>query len=84
MIKFDRELVRRTESWFTNGHIKEWATCDSYCGKILTKFNKDANNAKLMLEWSTHENMWIRRCSCVGFVTTLTKKRSKVDMDLLY
>lgn len=82
MIKFDKELVRKTESWFLNGHIREWASSDSYCGNILTRFNKDPNNAKLMLDWSTNQNMWIRRCSCVGFVTTIRKKN--VDMELLY
>ena len=82
MIKFDKELVRKTESWFTNGHIREWATSDCYSGKILTKFNKDANNAKLMLDWSKHDNIWIRRCSCVGFIVTIRKR--KVDKDLLY
>ena len=82
MIKFDKDLLRKTESWFTDGHIREWASSDAYSGKVLTKFNKNPNNAKLMLDWSTHENIWIRRCSCVGFVITIRKK--KTDMELLY
>ena len=82
LIKFDVDLVKRTERWFTDGHIKEWGSSDTYCGKVLTNFTKDPNQAKLMLDWSNHENLWIRRSSCVGFVTSIRK--NNIDMNLLY
>lgn len=35
-----------------------------------------------MRDWAKHDNLWIRRCSCVGFVTII--KKHPVDMELLY
>ncbi|CAD8115851.1 unnamed protein product [Paramecium sonneborni] len=81
-MKFDFQRIKLTEKWFIDGHIKEWATADTYCGRVLKRFVIDKENAKLMLEWAKHENLWIRRSSCVGFVTLARKK--VCDMDLLY
>ena len=46
---FDLERIKLTEKWFIDGHIKEWATTDTYCGRVLKKFVIDKENAKLML-----------------------------------
>lgn len=82
-IKFDVAKVKLTEKWFIDGHIKEWATADTYCGRVLKNFLKDKNNATLMMDWAKHENLWMRRSSCVGFVT-LARKKDVGDLKLLY
>ncbi|CAD8083482.1 unnamed protein product [Paramecium primaurelia] len=81
-MKFDLQRIKLTEKWFIDGHIKEWATADTYCGRVLKSFVIDKENAKLMLDWAKHENLWMRRSSCVGFVTLARKK--VCDMNLLY
>lgn len=48
-MKFDLYHIKSSEKWFTEGHIKEWATADTYCGRILKHFISDKENAKYML-----------------------------------
>lgn len=44
-IKFDLQRIKLTEPWFTEGHIKEWATADTYCGRVLKYFLLNKENA---------------------------------------
>ncbi|CAK57503.1 unnamed protein product (macronuclear) [Paramecium tetraurelia] len=81
-MKFNLQRIKLTEKWFIDGHIKEWATADTYCGRVLKQFVIEKENAKLMLDWAKHENLWMRRSSCVGFVTLARKK--VCDMNLLF
>lgn len=40
-VSFNRERVVYTEKWFTDGQIKEWASTDTYCMRVLKRYLQD-------------------------------------------
>lgn len=37
-IEFDKDRVKYTEDWFVQGHIREWASADTYCMRVLKRY----------------------------------------------
>ncbi|CAD8113478.1 unnamed protein product [Paramecium sonneborni] len=81
-IRFDYTKIKKTEEWFLEGFIKDWGTSDIYCSRVLKNFVQDKQNAKLMIEWSKSNNLWMRRSSCVGFIFLVNK--NKCDLNMLF
>ncbi|CAD8097229.1 unnamed protein product [Paramecium primaurelia] len=81
-IQFDLSRIKQTEQWFLQGFIQDWGTSDIYCSRVLKHFVQDKQNAKLMIEWSKCNNLWMRRSSCVGFIFLVNK--NKCDLNMLF
>lgn len=77
--KFEKEHIFRIKKAFEDGCINNWGICDSICGKVLkpwTILNKE--NSIEISQWSKdHQNIWIRRASCVSFITRVKLKDEK-------
>jgi 3-methyladenine DNA glycosylase AlkD len=58
--------------------VRDWATCDTICGKILRPLIVRSNaNAKRVASWAASKNLWRRRAAAVAFVNEA--KRGKHD-----
>ena len=58
------------KQFFIEKHIVDWAMCDSFCSKFLKQWSLlSKNNSILLSKWRNEENIWLKRASCVTFVT---------------
>lgn len=58
------------KSFFLEKHIQDWAMCDSFCIKFLKHWAAiSKENTLILAEWRNEENIWLKRASCVMFVT---------------
>lgn len=62
------------ESWINN-YVSNWAICDTFCnmvmGEMIFKFPELIPQIK---QWTTSENVWMRRASAVSFIYPAKKK----------
>lgn len=57
-------------SFFIEKHVQDWAMCDSLCTKFLRQWaGMSKENTLSLAEWRNEENIWLKRASCVSFVT---------------
>eukprot|EP00803_Ostreobium_quekettii_P003343 evm.model.scf_362EXC.11 EVM.evm.TU.scf_362EXC.11 scf_362EXC:64437-65566(+) len=63
-------------SFFDDGLIWDWASCDGFCGRVLKHLVMSQKEraereacARGISEWRNAENLWRQRASCVSFVT---------------
>ena len=60
----------KVKSFFLEKNIVGWAMCDSLCGKFLRHWSLlSRENTLFLSEWRNEENLWLKRASCVSFVT---------------
>lgn len=67
------ELLAMFGPAFDAGHVAEWSTCDTLCGKILSKLvAPDTVNAercaRYLATWQHAPTLWQRRAACVAMV----------------
>jgi 3-methyladenine DNA glycosylase AlkD len=57
-------------SFFDQGAIQEWNTCDWFCVKVLNPLIKQHGQpcALAIMDWCHAENLWRKRASVVSFV----------------
>ncbi len=65
---FEETDFKVFEKW-VNQYIHNWAVCDTFCnqsmGHLLMTF---PDCVPLILPWSLHNNLWMRRASAVSFI----------------
>ncbi|MEN9334661.1 MAG: hypothetical protein RLY35_1841 [Bacteroidota bacterium] len=65
---FEETDFKIFETWI-NQYIHNWAVCDTFCnqsvGHLLMAFPKCV---PLILPWSLHDNLWMRRACAVSFI----------------
>ena len=79
---FSPPLLKRWKRWLAADHSANWATTDAICGSLigplLVRFPAQARE---MIAWSTHRNMWVRRASIVALIPLARQGKA---LDLLY
>ncbi|MGL1904277.1 MAG: DNA alkylation repair protein [Fibrobacterales bacterium] len=50
-------------------HIYDWATCDTFSSKVLTRLIKKDNTFALPIaQWKNSSHLWQQRAACISFV----------------
>lgn len=58
------------KQFFIDKHIVDWAMCDSLCSKFLKHWSLlSKKNSIFLSKWRNEDNIWLKRASCVTFVT---------------
>jgi len=62
------------EKWLKK-YISNWALCDGLCGSEIGRIiEKHPGLFPRVLKWAKSKNRWVRRASCVSFVTIARRK----------
>lgn len=62
-------LVDATEGLFDGGHVYDWATCDTLCGRVLFECVKaEPSLAQRVAAWKDSPLTWKQRAAAVTFV----------------
>ena len=74
--------LRTFKSWLAANHSANWATTDAVCGCLIGPL-LEAYPALVadVTAWSKHRNMWVRRASAVGLVSSA---RNGLALDAAY
>ncbi len=77
--KLEKNDLYRIRKTFEDGSINNWGICDSICGKVLKPWSiLSKENTLEISDWSKNkQNIWIRRASCVTFITRVKHKDEK-------
>lgn len=63
-------MKTNVKGFFLDKHIQDWAMCDGLCSKLLKPWTLLSKEKTLIIsEWCNEENIWLKRASCVSFVT---------------
>ncbi len=73
--ELDGNFLRDWEAYFIQ-HVNNWGICDDFCSNISSLILKtDLNAPNILLEWSLHSNLWLKRAAAVSFVKHTNDKR---------
>lgn len=68
--RFEEPDFDRFEDWIRK-YVHSWGRCDDLCGHIIQYFIQNFPQViPRIKKWAKSENMWFRRASAVGFITT--------------
>jgi 3-methyladenine DNA glycosylase AlkD len=72
---YDSSKLAELRLLIKQGHINEWASADTFAAKICRPYSLQSKDKSLEIaEWRYDDNIWVRRISCVTFITRIKKK----------
>jgi 3-methyladenine DNA glycosylase AlkD len=86
VVRYRREFIPRLlpqwKGWLARDLSTNWATTDAIsCSLIGPLVARHPDLAEQMREWARHRNMWVRRASAAGLLSSV---RTGVAMDIAY